>query len=191
MTSSRRGTKPTPPGRLVREAYSPPSVTAAIPSLGHPSRDLDSAPSTLVTPELERLFVKFREEVALFRNQVLASAGTALALPPDAQAQANLGIVRSIFGKWSIDILTVLVTMRAARFSDLRRTLRGISSDVLSRKLFELETVGLVERRVGVGRPPTVEYRLTEDGFTMTRLGEPVLLFLRLRRAQATARRSA
>lgn len=152
----------------------------AAPTMARPL-ERGALASSLPSADLEQLFARFRDEVVAFRDQVLMSAGGALSLPPSEQAAANLGVVRSIFGKWSIDILTVLVTLPSARFSDLRRTLKGISSDVLSRKLFELESVGMIERRVGAGRPPTVEYRLTEDGLTVTRLGEPVLLFLRLR----------
>lgn len=165
-----------PLSRKPSETRVPPIARSSAPV---PSTEATS--SALPSPELERLFVAFRDDVVAFRNKVLESAGESLALPPDDQAEANLGIVRSVFGKWSIEILTVLVTMRTARFSSLRRTLKGISSDVLSRKLYDLESAGLIERRVWAGRPPTVEYRLTEDGFTMTRLGEPVLLFLRLR----------
>ena len=143
--------------------------------------------SVLRTPELCRLFARFRTQTERFRDEVLATAGAPFALSPEAQTQANLRIVRSIFGKWSVDLLTVLVPLGSARFRDLRRSLPGISSDALSRKLFALEQIGLVERRVGSGRPPLVEYRLTEDGLTLTRLGEPILLFLRLRRTPGVA----
>jgi DNA-binding HxlR family transcriptional regulator len=138
--------------------------------------------TSLPTPELERLFLRLREEASRLRHDVLRAAGPQFALSPEGQARANLKIARSIFGKWSIDILTVLLTARSARFSDLRRLLRGISADALSRKLAALESEGLIERRVWTGRPPSVTYTLTEDGLTAVRLGEPVFLFLRLRR---------
>jgi DNA-binding HxlR family transcriptional regulator len=140
-----------------------------------------SARSALPTPEFERLFTAFREDARRLRDQVYAAEHPTIGGEPESEASENLRVVRAVFGKWSIDILAYLVAIPSARFSDLRRRLRGISADVLSRKLYALERSGLIERRVGDGRPPAVEYRLTEDGLTLTRLGEPVLLFLRLR----------
>ena len=138
--------------------------------------------SALPSRELVQIFERYRDHAIRLREEVVAEAGPVFNLTPPSQAQANLRIARSILGKWSIDILTVLLTVKAARFSELRRSLHGISSDALSRKLRALEIVGLVERRVGPGRPPSVIYSLTNDGLTATRLGEPVFLFLRLRR---------
>jgi DNA-binding HxlR family transcriptional regulator len=173
---------------LLEPEGSPPELAG----FSTPRRSTRPGPSpALPSPELEQLFLRFRESCKEFRKEVLVAAGSSLALPPSDQAQANLEVVRSIFGKWSIDLLTVLVTMRSARFSDLRRMLRGISSDVLSQKLQTLESAGLLERRVDDGRPPAVEYRLTEDGRTITHLGEPILLFLRLRLQAAALRGDA
>jgi DNA-binding HxlR family transcriptional regulator len=155
-------------------AADPPPVTV------HRAPTIPLGATSLPTDELRQLFERFRAQSAEFRDEVLANTGGSFALPPGDQAKENLKVVRSIFGKWSIDILTVLTTQRSARFSDLRRTLPRISSDVLSRKLYALEAAGLVERRVLGDRPPAVEYALTEDGLTLTRLGEPILMFLRL-----------
>ena len=174
----RRATRPADLGLPEPYGSTRPEPQAAADRSSEPEPRSGSA---LRNDALERLFLSFRVESARFRDEVIAAADGLFALPPDAQARANLRIVRSIFGKWSIDLLTVLVTLRTARFSDLRRTLRGISSDVLSTKLRALESVGLIERHVLGLRPPAVEYCLTEDGLTLMRLGEPVLLFLRLR----------
>ncbi len=69
--------------------------------------------------------------------------------------------------------------MKSMGFEQLRKTLPGISSRILSAKLKTLEDLGLVERNVLATRPPRVNYDLTEKGVTVAKLGEPVLLYLR------------
>lgn len=140
-------------------------------------------PSRLLTaPDRVRaLFTRFREQAAELRAELLASVGPTLPGSAQAEADANLKVARSVFGKWCIEILVVLFPRESTRFNELRRTLPGITSDALSRKLRVLEEIGLVDRTVGPGRPPTVNYRLTEDGKTLARMGEPIFLFLRLR----------
>lgn len=49
-------------------------------------------------------------------------------------------------------------------FTALRRAVPGISDAVLSDRLTELTTVGLIVRDVDAGPPTTVEYRLSEGG---------------------------
>jgi DNA-binding HxlR family transcriptional regulator len=54
------------------------------------------------------------------------------------------------------------------RFSELQRTIDGISSKMLSQTLRSLERDGLVERTVHPVVPPHVEYRLTPLGETLS-----------------------
>ena len=93
----------------------------------------------------------------------------------------NLGVTKAIFGKWGIEILVALYTLKAIRFEELRKTLRPISSRVLSQKLKLLENGGLLQRSILNTRPPSVQYSLTEKGLTVATLGEPVLLYLRMK----------
>jgi DNA-binding HxlR family transcriptional regulator len=53
------------------------------------------------------------------------------------------------------------------RFSDLRRTIEGISQRMLTLTLKGLERDGLVTRTVYPTIPPRVEYELTELGRTL------------------------
>jgi DNA-binding HxlR family transcriptional regulator len=64
----------------------------------------------------------------------------------------------------------------AARFNEFRQSLPGISPTTLSDRLDELESAGIVERRLVPGRPPHSEYRLTATG---TRLAQAVSGLLR------------
>lgn len=52
-------------------------------------------------------------------------------------------------------------------FSELRRTLGGISDSVLSERLSELTGAGLVLRSVTSGPPVSVDYRLTPAGLAV------------------------
>jgi DNA-binding HxlR family transcriptional regulator len=134
-----------------------------------------------MTAKAQGLFLRFRDQATELRAELAAELSSTLPASAQAEATANLRIVRTAFGKWCIEILVVLFPSEGTRFNDLRRALPGITSDTLSRKLRGLEKIGLVEREVGAGRPPPVTYYLTEDGRTLARMGEPVLLFLRLR----------
>ena len=95
------------------------------------------------------------------------------------EAEANLRIARTVFGKWSLEILVLLYTMKRLGFEQMRKSLGGISPRVLSQKLKLLEGEGLVQRQVLSVAPTRVRYSLTQKGLTVARLGEPVFLFLR------------
>ena len=70
----------------------------------------------------------------------------------------------SFLGKrWNGVILATLFNGTMG-FAELRRSVGAISDSVLSDRLTELATAGLVERRVQVGPPVAVEYRLTPAG---------------------------
>ena len=73
-------------------------------------------------------------------------------------------------GKWTVLVIRDLLG-GTRRFSELRRSLVGVSPKTLTDRLRHLEQAGLVERTVFAEVPPRVEYRLTEAGRTL----EPVL----------------
>jgi DNA-binding HxlR family transcriptional regulator len=74
-----------------------------------------------------------------------------------------LATARVVGGKWTLLILRDLAT-GPCRFSELQRSLAGISSRTLSLRLRALEQDGIVERREYPEVPPRVDYRLTERG---------------------------
>ena len=87
--------------------------------------------------------------------------------------------MKKVFGKWSVEIILSTYSMKSVGFGDLRRLLEGISSRVLSKKLKDLEELGLLERNVVESRPPKVRYTLSKKGELVAKLGEPVILYLR------------
>ena len=68
--------------------------------------------------------------------------------------------------KWSVLIVGLLAD-GPKRFSELRRTIEGISQRMLTLTLRGLERDGLVTRTVYPTIPPRVEYQLTELGRTL------------------------
>ena len=91
----------------------------------------------------------------------------------------NLDVMKKVFSKWSIEIILSTYSLESVGFGDLRRLMKGISSRVLSKKLKDLEELGLIERSVIRSRPPRVRYTLSERGELLAKLGEPVIMYLR------------
>jgi DNA-binding HxlR family transcriptional regulator len=76
----------------------------------------------------------------------------------------KIGKVLAIVGdKWTVMIVRVLVE-RPHRFNEIKRTVGGISQQMLTRTLKALERDGMVSRTVYSTVPPQVEYALTELG---------------------------
>ncbi len=74
-----------------------------------------------------------------------------------------LETARIVSGKWTLLMLRDLAA-GPCRFSELERSLAGISPRTLSLRLRTLEEEGIVERREYAEMPPRVVYRLTAKG---------------------------
>jgi DNA-binding HxlR family transcriptional regulator len=70
-------------------------------------------------------------------------------------------------GKWKIRILFTLFNNKKIRFNELKKVLKTITQQMLSKQLRELETDGIVNRKVYQVVPPKVEYSLTEFGLSV------------------------
>lgn len=129
--------------------------------------------------DLGAKFARFADECARFSRDLASAGAMPASMGSDDHAQLNLQIARTVFSKWSVDIITVLYTNRFVGFQEIRKHLEGISSRVLSLKLKQMEGLGLIQRAVLQTRPPRVQYSLTEKGRRVAKLGEPVFLYLR------------
>lgn len=96
---------------------------------------------------------------------------TALGVSPqDLPACPVETTLKLIGNKWEVLVLRDLMP-GTKRFGELKQSIGGISQKVLTSKLREMETDGLVERHVFAEVPPRVEYSLTPLGRTL----KPVL----------------
>jgi DNA-binding HxlR family transcriptional regulator len=74
-----------------------------------------------------------------------------------------LATAQIVSGKWTLLVLRDLA-LGSRRFSELQRSLAGISPRTLSLRLRVLEQEGVVVRRSYSEVPPRVEYALTPKG---------------------------
>ena len=95
-----------------------------------------------------------------------ALAGDPAAIAPIVQERIVCPVARTaeiISGKWTLLIIRDLTT-GTKRFSELERSLIGISPKTLSERLSALEREGILHRQTYAEVPPRVEYSLTEKG---------------------------
>jgi len=94
-----------------------------------------------------------------------------------------------ISGAWAPHIIWYL-REGPRRFSELKGDIRGVSPKVLSARLRQLASDGVVSRRVMKTSPPTVEYALTELGAELQpAIAAIVSVSERLKQARAATER--
>lgn len=82
---------------------------------------------------------------------------------PDCPVETTLQLIGD---KWKVLIIRDLLS-GTKRFSELMRSVTGITQKVLTSHLRAMEAAGLVTRTVYPEVPPRVEYTLTETGFSL------------------------
>lgn len=71
--------------------------------------------------------------------------------------------------KWTFHVVRLLST-GGHGFNEMQRALDGITATMLSRRLKQLESEGIVSREVEETSPPSTCYRLTETGRELSRI---------------------
>ena len=76
-------------------------------------------------------------------------------------------ITMSLIGdKWKVLIIRDLLT-GTKRFGELKKSLASITQKVLTNNLRQMESSGLIKRKVYAEVPPRVEYSLTNTGWSL------------------------
>lgn len=88
--------------------------------------------------------------------------------PPEWQRTWH-GLFDILGCKWTFHIVRLLSTGEHG-FNEMERTLAGITSTMLSRRLKQLEREGILEKEIRETSPPSTTYRLTETGEELSRL---------------------
>ncbi|MFM2485529.1 helix-turn-helix domain-containing protein [Celerinatantimonas yamalensis] len=76
-------------------------------------------------------------------------------------------ILKHVTSRWGVLVLIALKDCNAHRFSELRRTINGVSEKMLAQTLQALEQDGFVLRVSFPVVPPHVEYSLTSLGMAV------------------------
>lgn len=79
-------------------------------------------------------------------------------------------IAKLIGGKWKLIILQILIFKGTKRFSELKRSIDGVTQTMLTSQLRALEADGLVSRKVYPEVPPRVEYTATKRAMALTKM---------------------
>ena len=79
-------------------------------------------------------------------------------------------IAKLIGGKWKLIILQILIFHGTKRFSELKRSIEGVTQTMLTSQLRALEADGLVSRKVYPEVPPKVEYSATDRAMALTKM---------------------
>ena len=93
----------------------------------------------------------------------------------DADHECPVEITLDVLGgKWKGMVLYRLLD-GTARFNEIRRAVPKATQRMLTLQLRELESDGVIRRKVYAEVPPKVEYSLTEFGLSL----KPILLLMR------------
>lgn len=85
------------------------------------------------------------------------------------------GIIDVISKKWALLIISVVGNRGKIRFNEILRELPGISPKTLTKRLKELEAIGLIKREAHLEVPIRVEYSLTSEGLELRNLIRPLI----------------
>jgi len=104
----------------------------------------------------------------------MTSTSTDALLQIDIACPATRTLVEHLTSKWGV---LVLLTLRDAtmRWSELKRTIPGVSEKMLIQTLHTLEADDLITRVALPVVPPHVEYSLTEVGREASQLLAPLV----------------
>ncbi|MFD0084707.1 winged helix-turn-helix transcriptional regulator [Priestia megaterium] len=92
---------------------------------------------------------------------------------PDFPESKSFNYTLSIMsGKWKMLIIFHLGYRKVMRYGELKRAINGITHNMLSKQLKELERENLIVRKEYSQIPPKVEYFLSDKGLSLLPITE-------------------
>jgi DNA-binding HxlR family transcriptional regulator len=111
--------------------------------------------------------------------------------PPVADPCPISPVVDLFFGRWSTQVLWVLIHDGRMRFNEVPQRIPGVTPKVLTQRLRQLERDGLVQRTYHPEVPPRVEYAATALAGTLTPLFDGLARWSNEHLAEVLAARAA
>ncbi|HLF17160.1 MAG TPA: helix-turn-helix domain-containing protein [Candidatus Thermoplasmatota archaeon] len=150
--------------------------------MGRPSGPRSPQEQTLLNAEMIGRLDTFLDQLAEGHRQAMDQVVTWLTGYGGLEEEVRLSVqgLQPLFQKWSIEICFLLRMKQPRRFGELKEGLPGIGSRTLSQRLKELESQGILERKVYPEVPVRVEYSLTSKGLRMGDLFLPIIAHLRI-----------
>ncbi len=156
MDSAQVGPVPGPSGRA--QTADGPTGTADGPSRPVSELRPDGELPALVEPCLAEELSELADEPCL-----AGQAPDATGAPSECQAR---GVLQRVGDKWSVQVIDLL-GQETKRFTELHRSIDGITARMLTVTLRGLERDGIVTRTIHAVIPPRVDYALTPMGRTL------------------------
>jgi DNA-binding HxlR family transcriptional regulator len=100
---------------------------------------------------------------------------------PTTAAHGVEEVLHLLEGRWKLVILFHLFDGKVQRYSDFEKLIPGISQKMLAQQLKQLESDGIVSRKLYPQVPPKVEYRLTPWGQALCPALDAMLKWAELR----------
>lgn len=94
--------------------------------------------------------------------------------------------IKRIGGKWK-PVIIYLIRNDCNRFGAMQRAISGISKQMLTNQLRELEADGILDRTIYPEIPPRVEYSITEYGETLLPIIDAMTAWGKKQMAHSTA----
>lgn len=129
--------------------------------------------------------MRYAYSMARTHEKVRYSPESKGALTPTLAARGVDEALRILEGRWKLVILFQLFGDKVLRFSDLKRSIAGISEKMLIQQLRQMESDGIVRRIVHHQVPPKVEYCLTRWGRALCPALDALLKWAALRERMA------
>jgi DNA-binding HxlR family transcriptional regulator len=109
-------------------------------------------------------------------NHTMRATRQPVELGPTERRQEFRQVFHMLTGKWKLEIVWQL-HQRTHRFGELKRAIPGITQHMLTAQLRELESDGLVLRRVFAEVPVRVEYELSPLALSLKPIFDAIILW--------------